>query len=94
MCFSYEAQALWLAVKINIQELIKLQTNAKELLNLVGDFLFKSKECYKVCLILHEVILVGDDIDILISNNLFGHIPLVILQFRIRSILMTLNLFH
>ncbi|KAL1571135.1 3-octaprenyl-4-hydroxybenzoate carboxy-lyase [Candida albicans] len=60
----YEAQALWLAVKINIQELIKLQTNAKELSNLVGDFLFKSKECYKVCSILHEVILVGDDIDI------------------------------
>ena len=43
----YEAQALWLAVKINIQELIKLQTNAKELLNLVGDFLFKSRNAIK-----------------------------------------------
>ena len=90
----YEAQALWLAVKINIQELIKLQTNAKELLNLVGDFLFKSKECYKVCLILHEVILVGDDIDIFDFKQLIWAYTTRHTQFRIRSILMTLNLFH
>ncbi|CAI5759354.1 unnamed protein product [Candida verbasci] len=60
----YEAQALWLTIKINTKELVKLNTNAKDLMKLIGNFLWKSKECYKVCSIIHEIILVGDDIDI------------------------------
>lgn len=56
----YESQALWLAFKINIKELVKLNTNNKSLANLFG------KEIYgrKVEASTQEIILVGDDIDI------------------------------
>ncbi|GCF01659.1 hypothetical protein ZYGM_000516 [Zygosaccharomyces mellis] len=56
----YESQALWLAFKINIEELVKLNTDSKSLANLFA------KEIYgrKVGASTQEIILVGDDIDI------------------------------
>lgn len=56
----YEAQALWLAVKINVDELAKLNTTSEELRKLVGDFLFPLKPAS----IIHEVVLFADDVDI------------------------------
>uniref|UniRef100_UPI003D18FCDF decarboxylase n=1 Tax=synthetic construct TaxID=32630 RepID=UPI003D18FCDF len=56
----YEAQALWLALKVDLKKLQALKTNPKEFSKKVGDIYFRSK----VGFIIHEIILVGDDIDI------------------------------
>lgn len=60
-CFTpYEAQALWMAMQVDTKELVKLNTSSAEFCKLVGEYFFADKVCYPI----HEIILVGDDIDI------------------------------
>lgn len=56
----YESQVLWLAFKINVKELVKLNTDSKSLADLFA------KEIYgtKVGMTTQEIILVSDDVDI------------------------------
>lgn len=63
----YEGVALWLALKVNTTELVKLNTNSEEFCKLVGEYYYNSKPCF----IIHEIILVGDDIDIFDFRKLF-----------------------
>lgn len=56
----YEAQALWLAISIDTKELAKLNLNSEKLREIVRDAFFHNKPAS----IIHEIILVGDDIDI------------------------------
>lgn len=63
----YEAQALWLALRINVAELVKLQTTSEDFRKLIGEFIYSKKPAF----ILHEIVLVGDDIDIFDFKKLF-----------------------
>lgn len=63
----YEAQALWAAFKINTKELVKLNTTSVELRKLFGDLYFETK----IASIIHEIVLVGDDIDIFDFRKFF-----------------------
>lgn len=56
----YPAQALWLAVKVDLAKLRALKTTPKEFSKKFGDLLFYGKPAS----IIHEIILFGDDIDI------------------------------
>lgn len=56
----YESQALWLAFRVNVKELVKLNTTSEELRKLIGEHYFARK----IGMFVHEIILVGDDIDI------------------------------
>lgn len=63
----YEGVALWLALQIDTQELAKLNTNSEDFCKLVGEYYYNSKPGF----ILHEIVLVGDDIDIFNFRKLF-----------------------
>ncbi|CAI4371538.1 AAC_HP2_G0013480.mRNA.1.CDS.1 [Saccharomyces cerevisiae] len=56
----YEAQALWLILKVDLKGLQALKTTPEEFCKKVGDIYFRTK----VGFIVHEIILVADDIDI------------------------------
>ncbi|CCH46770.1 green fluorescent protein (GFP)-fusion protein localizes to the cytoplasm [Wickerhamomyces ciferrii] len=56
----YESQALWLVMKIDLKKLQSLNTTPEEFSNKIGEIFFNTK----VAFIMHEIILVGDDIDI------------------------------
>lgn len=56
----YEAQALWLVLRVDLAKLQALKTNPEEFCKKVGDLYFNSK----VGFIIHEIVLVADDIDI------------------------------
>jgi len=56
----YESQALWLVLKIDLQKLQSLNTSPEEFCKKIGDIYFN----HKVASIIHEIILVGDDVDI------------------------------
>lgn len=56
----YEGQALWMVLKINTKVLPELKLTKKELADIVKKTYFEHKQAW----IIHEIILVGDDIDI------------------------------
>lgn len=56
----YESQALWMVLKLNTKVLPKLNLTKKQLADLVKDVFYFGKEAR----IIHEIVLVGDDIDI------------------------------
>lgn len=56
----YEGQALWLAIRVDLKKLQALKTNKKDFSKRIGDLLFYGKPAS----IIHEIIIVGDDIDI------------------------------
>lgn len=61
----YEAQSLWLAIQINTEELAKLKTNSKDFCKLIGNYYFSAKPAF----VIHEIILVSEDIDIFDFKN-------------------------
>lgn len=56
----YESQALWLVLKVDLKKLQALNTTPEEFAKKIGDLYFR----HKVGLIIHEIVLVGDDVDI------------------------------
>lgn len=72
----YESQSLWLVIKVDTKELVKLGMHSKKLCQLVGDLIFNSKGGMPF----QEVIVMGDDIDIFDFRKVFWayvtrHIP-------------------
>lgn len=63
----YQAQAIWLAISINTKELVQMKINAKELAELVGNFIYSEKAGFCI----QEIVLVGEDIDIFNWRKLF-----------------------
>lgn len=56
----YESQALWLVFKVDLKKLQALGTTPESFAKKIGDIYYN----HKVASIIHEIILVGDDIDI------------------------------
>lgn len=56
----YESQALWLVLKVDLKKLQALGTTPEEFARKIGEVYYRNKVGY----IIHEIILVGDDIDI------------------------------